>query len=70
MQIDKSQIIQLLKSQGKEQQAQQADAELPQHVDHEKDSSLLTKFGLDPADLMKLVSGGGSGGGLGGMLGR
>jgi len=69
VQIDKSQIVDLLKSQGKQQQADQAEQELPQKVDHQDDASLLTKLGIDPGDLLKMVSGGGGGGGIPGVPG-
>lgn len=70
MQIDKSQIIDMLKSQGDTGNAQQADQELPQQVDTEQHAGLLEKFGLNPQDLISKFSGGGSGGGgIGGMLG-
>jgi len=72
VQIDKTQILELLRSQGKDDQAGQADSELPQQVDTDQHAGLLQKFGLDPADVIKMVTGGGGGGlggGLGGMLG-
>ena len=69
MQIDKTMVLELLRSQGKGDQASQADRELPQQVDTEQHAGLLEKFGLQPADLIKLVSGGGAGGGLAGGLG-
>ena len=71
MQIDKNMVLELLRSQGKDDQVGQADSELPQQVDTEQDAGLLQKFGIDPADLIKMVTGGGGGGlgGLGGMLG-
>lgn len=66
MNIDKDQILQLLRSQGEDAKAQQADQELPNQVDTEKDAGLLSKLGLDPMDLVKKLGGGG----LGGLLGR
>ncbi|WP_324274873.1 hypothetical protein [Blastococcus brunescens] len=66
MNIDKDQILQLLRSQGDDAKAQQADQELPNQVDTEKDAGLLSKFGIDPMDLIKKFGGGG----LGGLLGR
>ena len=69
MQIDKSQILELLRSQGKNDEASQAEGELPDQVDTDQHAGLLSKFGLEPADLIKLVSGGGGAGGLGGGLG-
>ena len=67
MNIDKSQILELLKSQGDHDKASQADAELPDQVDTDKHAGLLSKFGIDPMDLVKKLGGGG---GLGGLLGR
>ena len=66
MNIDKSQIMELLRSQGDHDKAQQADQELPDQVDTDRDSGLLSKFGIDPMDLIKKLGGGG---GLGGLLG-
>lgn len=67
MNIDKDQILQLLRSQGEDGKAQQADQELPGQVDTDRDAGLLEKFGIDPMDLVKKLGGGG---GLGGLLGR
>lgn len=66
MNIDKSQIIDLLRSQGDSDKADQADAELPDELDTDRDKDLLDKFGLDVGDL---VSKFGGGGGLGGLIG-
>jgi hypothetical protein len=66
MNIDKEQILQLLRSQGDDTKAQQADQELPGQVDTDRDAGLLSKFGLDPMELVKKLGGGG----LGGLLGR
>ncbi|MCE0486401.1 hypothetical protein [Ornithinimicrobium sediminis] len=63
MQIDKAQIIEFLKSRGEQDKASQADSELPQQVDTERDSGLLEKYGIDPKELMGKL------GGLGGALG-
>jgi hypothetical protein len=69
VQIDKNSILELLRSQGQHDQAQQAQNELPDQVDTEQHAGLLGKFGLNPQDLIaKLGSGGG--GGLGGLMGR
>ena len=66
MNIDKNQILELLRSQGDDTKAQQADQELPDQVDTDRDAGLLSRFGIDPMDLVKKL---GSGGGLGGLLG-
>jgi hypothetical protein len=70
MQLDKSQIIDMLKSSGDHDKASQAESELPGTVDTDRDSGLLSKLGLDPQDLIAKFTGGGDlGGGLGKMLG-
>ncbi len=51
MQIPKEQILELLKSRGDKSQADQADSELPDQVDTDKDQGLLSKFNIDPNDL-------------------
>ena len=58
MEIPKDKILDLLKEQGKSDQAQQAEQELPDQVDPERDSGLLAKFGLDPQDLLGKFGGG------------
>ena len=69
MNIDKDQILQLLRSQGDDAKAQQADQELPDQVDTDKDAGLLQKIGIDPMELIKKFGGGAMGGKLGGLLG-
>ena len=64
MQIDKQQIIEMLKNRGDHDKATQAQSDLPDQVDTDQDSGLLSKFGINPADLL-----GGAGGGLGGKVG-
>jgi hypothetical protein len=68
MQFDKSQVLELLRSQGDEAKARQADEQLPQRVDTDEHSGLLGQLGLDPAMLITKLAGGS--GGLGGLLGR
>ena len=67
MQIDKSQILELLRSQGKQDQVSEADSQLPDQVDPERDSGLLQKLGLDPQMIIGLITKGGGGGPLGGL---
>jgi hypothetical protein len=67
MNIDKNQIIQLLREQG-HPQADQAEQELPDQVDTEQHSGLLAKFGLNPQELLSKLGGGGLGGGLGNLI--
>ena len=70
MQFDKSQIMDLLHSQGDQRKVQQADEQLPDKVDTDQHAGLLDKIGLSPQDLISKLGGGGLGGGLGGLLGR
>ncbi len=67
MQIDKAQIIEFLKSRGEQDKAGQAEAELPDQVDTDRDANLLEKYGIDPQELLGKLGGGL--GGLGGALG-
>ncbi len=64
MQIDKSQILDLLRSQGQHDQAGQADSQLPDQVDTDNDEhkGLLSSLGVDLGSLGGL-------GGLGKLLG-
>lgn len=64
MNIDKNQIIQLLREQG-HPQADQAEQELPDQVDTDQHSGLLQKFGVSPQDLLGKLGGGG---GLGNLI--
>lgn len=56
MQIDKQQIIDMLKNRGDHDKADQAEADLPDQVDTDQHSDKLSKLGVDPKDLL----GGGS----------
>jgi hypothetical protein len=58
MQFDKNQILELLRSQGDQQKAQQAEQELPQQVDTDRDGGLLSKLGLNPQELIGRLAGG------------
>jgi hypothetical protein len=69
MQIPKDQILELLRSRGDHDQAGQAESELPDQVDTDKDSGLLAKFGINPSQLLGNLGGGGGLGGLGDKFG-
>lgn len=58
MNFDKSQIINLLKSQGAHDQADQAEAELPDTVDSDQHAGLLDKLGINVSDLASKLPGG------------
>ena len=59
MQIDKQQIIEFLQQQGRSDQSQQADQELPQQVDtdNSEHQNLLQKYGINPQDLISQFGG-------------
>jgi hypothetical protein len=59
MEIPKDKILELLRQRGDHDKAGEADKELPDQVDTERDSGLLSKFGIDPKELL---------GGLGGKI--
>ena len=58
MQIPKDKILDLLRQRGDNDKADQADSELPDQVDPEKDAGLLDKLGIDPQDLAGKLPGG------------
>jgi hypothetical protein len=51
MQIPKDQILEFLRSRGDQDKASQAEGELPDQVDTDRDAGLLQKFGIDPGEL-------------------
>ena len=57
MQIDKQQILDLLRSRGDQQQADQAEAELPDQVDTDQHADLLSRFGINVQDLLGSIGG-------------
>jgi hypothetical protein len=59
LQLDKNMILDLLRERGQQDQASQADQELPDQVDTDQHANLLQKFGLDPQDLIQKFMGGG-----------
>lgn len=58
MEIPKEKILDLLREQGKHDQASQAEQELPDKVDPDRDSGLLSKLGIDPQELIGKLGGG------------
>jgi hypothetical protein len=58
VQIDKEQIINLLRDQGDQDKAQKAEQELPDQVDTDRDAGVLQRLGIDPSDLISRLGGG------------
>jgi hypothetical protein len=52
MQIDKQQVIDMLKKRGDHDQAAQAEQNLPQQVDTDQHADQLSKLGVNPQDLI------------------
>ena len=69
MNIDKDTILNMLRSNGQDADADRAQQDLPDQVDTDQDAGLLQRFGINPADLIAKFTGGGVGG-LGGALGK
>jgi DNA-binding protein H-NS len=57
MQIPKDQIISLIEQRAGGDQAQKAQSELPDQVDHEQHADLLQKYGIDPKELTQKLGG-------------
>jgi hypothetical protein len=66
VEIPKDKILELLRSRGEDQKAEQAQGELPDRVDPEQHAGLLQKLGIDPGDLLSSLGGAG---GVAGKLG-
>jgi hypothetical protein len=66
VEIPKEQILQLLRSRGEDQKAEQAQGELPDQVDPQQHADLLGRLGIDPQELL---GGLGGAGGIAGKLG-
>jgi hypothetical protein len=58
MEIPKEKILELLRQQGDHDKAGQAEQELPDKVDTDRDSGLLARLGIDPQDLLGKLGGG------------
>ena len=58
MEIPKEQILELLRNRGDRDKADQADQELPDKVDPDRDMGLLSKFGVEPSELLGKLGGG------------
>ena len=52
MQLDKEEVVDLLRKEGKNEHVQKALDELPEKIDHEQHAEMLQqKFGIDPGKL-------------------
>ncbi len=60
MEINKQEILELLRSRGEHDTADQAETELPEEVDTDQHAAKLDQLGINPAELL---------GGIGGTFG-
>jgi hypothetical protein len=58
MEIPKDKILEFLRQRGDHDKVQQADQQLPDQVDPERDKGILDQLGIDPADLLGKLPGG------------
>ena len=70
MNIDKETILNMLRSNGQDADADRAQQDLPDQVDTDQDAGLLDKFGINPADLIAKLTAGDGQGGIGDALGK
>jgi hypothetical protein len=57
MHLDKQEIVDLLRKEGKNEHVQKALRELPDKIDHERHAQMLQeKFGIDPGKLAAKVA--------------
>lgn len=61
MQLDKAQIVEVLKERGQHQQADQAEQSLPEQVDTDEHGGLLAQHGISVEELLSKFGGGGLG---------
>ncbi|MFL5894591.1 MAG: hypothetical protein ACJ76Z_05695 [Thermoleophilaceae bacterium] len=52
MEIPKQKVIELLKKEGRSEQARKIEQELPEKIDHELHTDLLEKHGVNPQELL------------------
>ena len=64
MQIDKEQLLQVLRTEGDNDTADRVAAELPDQIDTDRDGDALAAVGLDRTQLLAKLAAGGLGGTL------
>jgi len=59
--LDKQELVKLLRTQGDNDTADQAEQRLPDEIDTDEDGGVLDELGLDRTQLMAKLAGGGFG---------
>jgi len=62
--IDRAKLVQLLHTEGDNEQADKVAAQLPEKIDTDRDADALAALGLDRTQLMAKLAGGSLGGTL------
>ncbi|TQN40841.1 hypothetical protein FHU33_0192 [Blastococcus colisei] len=62
MKLDKQELLRMLRTQGDNDTADEAERKLPDEVDTDRDGDALDALGLDRTQLMAKLAGGGFGG--------
>ena len=57
MQIDKQAVLDLLREKGQQDQASQAEQQLPDQVDTDKNADLLQRLGINPQEILEKFMG-------------
>jgi hypothetical protein len=57
MELSKDQVLEFLRERGSSDQLSDAEQQLPDQVDTERDAGLLSRFGIDPQDLLSKFGG-------------
>jgi hypothetical protein len=55
MEIPKDKVIEMLRKEGKSEQAQKLEQELPEKIDHELHSDVLEKHGVNPQEALSKI---------------
>ena len=61
MKLDRSELVRLLRTQGENDIADQAESQLPEEVDTDRDGDRLDALGLDRTELLAKLAAGGFG---------
>jgi hypothetical protein len=62
MNLDRQELVRMLRTQGDNDTADKVEAELPDDIDTDRDGDALERIGLDRTQLMAKLAGGGLGG--------
>jgi hypothetical protein len=64
MKLDKQELVRLLRTEGDNDRAEQAQSLLPDEIDTDRDAGALEGIGLDRTQLMNKLAAGGFGGSI------